>query len=156
MTLAFIIYLIQFLDSIKVAAIITGVAFLVLAVVYFMAWVDAGPNATVSKSNKSDGSGEMLVFHAATRFMGFVKRFVSYAVIAAACAILIPSQRTAYMMAAGYVTQAIAESPAAAEIGNKVLRLINVRLDTMINDELDNLTKSERKDGAGQAVKTKN
>lgn len=156
MTLAFLIYLIQFLDSLKFVSVITGVVFLLVAAAYFAGWLDASPNETLTKSAKSDGSGEMLTYNKASRYLGIVKRFISYAVIAGVCAILIPSQRTAYMMAGGYVTQTIAQSPAAAEMGNKVLRLINTRLDAMINEELDKLTKSERKDGTGQAVKDKN
>lgn len=156
MTLAFLIYLIQFLDSLKIVTIITGLVFAFIAAIYFVGWLDAGSKETITKSAKSDGSGEMLTFNKASRYLGIIKRFVAYAVIAGVCSILIPSQRTAYMMAGGYVTQTIAQSPAAAEMGNKILRLINTKLDTMINDELDKLTKTERKDGTGQAVKDKN
>jgi hypothetical protein len=156
MTLAFIIYLIQFLDSIKIVSVIASVAFAFVAFVYFAGWVDVSPTATIQKSAKSDGSGELITYNKASRYLGIIKRFVSFSIVAIAVALLIPSQRTAYLMAGGYVTQTIAESPAAAAIGNKVLNLINVKLDSMINDELDKLTPSEHKDGKGQAVKDKN
>lgn len=155
MTLAFIIYLIQFLDTIKIASVITAIAFAIVAVVHFLAWVDTKPDEIIKKSAKSDGSGEMLSYNKASRFMGIIKHFIGYGVIAVSVSILIPSQRTAYMMAGGYVTQAIAESPAAAVVGNKVLNLINAKLDSLIKEELDKIT-TEHNDGKGQAVKDKN
>lgn len=156
MTLAFIIYLIQFLDTVKIVSFIAGGAFAFVAFAHFLGWVDMKPNETVQKSTKSDGSGEMITYNKASRFLGIIQRFLTYGVIAGSVALLIPSQRTAYLMAGGYVTQTIAESPAAAGIGNKVLNLINVKLDSMINDELNKITPSEHKDGKGQAVKDKN
>lgn len=44
----------------------------------------------------------------------------------------IPNERTAYMMVAAYATQRIAETPEAKETGDKVLTLINGKLDQLI------------------------
>lgn len=46
----------------------------------------------------------------------------------------IPNQRTAYIMVAAYATQKIAQSPEARVTGDKVLTLINSKLDQLIQE----------------------
>lgn len=45
---------------------------------------------------------------------------------------LIPSERTAYIMIAAYATQQVAKAPEVRETGEKVLTLINSKLDQII------------------------
>ena len=45
---------------------------------------------------------------------------------------LIPSERTSYMMVAAYATQKVGENPQTRETGEKVLQLINAKLDELI------------------------
>ena len=45
---------------------------------------------------------------------------------------LIPTERTAYIMVAAYATQKVAESPEVRDTGDKVLTLINGKLDQLI------------------------
>lgn len=45
---------------------------------------------------------------------------------------LIPAERTAYIMVAAYATQKVAENPEVRDTGNKVLTLINSKLDQLI------------------------
>ncbi len=45
---------------------------------------------------------------------------------------LIPTERTAYIMVAAYATQKVAESPEVRGTGDKVLTLINSKLDQLI------------------------
>lgn len=45
---------------------------------------------------------------------------------------LIPTERTAYVMVAAYATQKVAESPEVRDTGDKVLTLINSKLDQLI------------------------
>lgn len=45
---------------------------------------------------------------------------------------LIPTERTAYIMVAAYATQKVAENPEVRDTGNKVLTLINSKLDQLI------------------------
>ena len=47
---------------------------------------------------------------------------------------LIPNQRTAYIMVAAYATQKIAQTPEARVTGDKVLTLINSKLDQLIQE----------------------
>ena len=44
----------------------------------------------------------------------------------------IPTERTAYIMVAAYATQKVAESPEVRDTGDKVLTLINSKLDQLI------------------------
>ena len=45
---------------------------------------------------------------------------------------LIPTERTAYIMVAAYAAQKVAESPEVRDTGDKVLTLINSKLDQLI------------------------
>ena len=45
---------------------------------------------------------------------------------------LIPTERTAYIMVAAYATQKVAENPEVRDTGDKVLTLINSKLDQLI------------------------
>ena len=149
MTLAFLIYLIQFLSSLQVLLGVMAAVFLIAAMISGICWSDT----STKDEFKEDGTRNMNARLA--KAQSYLKKFKTFGAIGLTlviCAILIPSQRTAYMMAGGYVTQKIAESPAAAEIGNKVLKIINAKLDVMINDELNKLTPKEQKDGEGQVT----
>lgn len=55
----------------------------------------------------------------------------------------IPNQRTAYIMVAAYATQKIAQTPEAKVTGDKVLTLINSKLDQLIQEADE--PKSKRK-----------
>ena len=47
---------------------------------------------------------------------------------------LIPTERTAYIMVAAYAAQKVAESPEVRDTGDKVLTLINSKLDQLIEE----------------------
>ena len=149
MTLAFLIYLIQFLSSLQVVLIALAVLCLIATVILGICWSD------ISTKDEFNEDGTKRMNSRLAKANSYLKRLRFYGgtgIALVLVATLIPSERTAYMMAGGYVTQKIAESPAAAEIGNKVLTIINAKLDVMINDELDKLTPKEQKDGAGQVT----
>lgn len=153
MTLAFLIYLIQFLNSLKFLVCVLGIVSGFIAFIYLIMTGETNSHETIQISEKANGSGAMVSYHKRSRYFSNFKFFAITAASFITVSICIPSDRTAYMMAGGYVAQTIAQSPASAEIGNKILKIINVKLDTMINDELNKITKVETKDGAGQAVK---
>jgi beta-lactamase regulating signal transducer with metallopeptidase domain len=48
--------------------------------------------------------------------------------------VLLPSEKTSYTMAGAYVAQKVVEDPRSAEIGNKVVKIINQRLDSYIEE----------------------
>lgn len=75
------------------------------------------------------------------------KRWFKRSVIALAVlgflSTLIPTERTAYVMVAAYATQKVAESPEVRDTGDKVLTLINSKLDQLIQEADE--PKSKRK-----------
>lgn len=54
--------------------------------------------------------------------------------VAGTFALILPSERTMYMMAAGYFGQTIVQSEQASEVGNKMMKIINGKLDEYINE----------------------
>ena len=50
------------------------------------------------------------------------------------CAILIPSQKTMYVMVGAYAAQKVAQSPETKVISEKVLKIIEIELDEQINE----------------------
>lgn len=58
------------------------------------------------------------------------KVFISFSIVL----VLLPSEKTAYMMVGAYATQKIAENDKVQETGSKVLKLINQKLDVYVNE----------------------
>ncbi len=126
MLLAILIYLIQFLNSLK---IFTGVmaAICILAGVIYAVYVDNMRSDDPCRYTEKVEKGA---------FKPIFKRFIITVISLILVNIIIPSQTTSYTMAAAYVTQTIAETPQAKEIGGKVLTIINAKLDEIIAEEL--------------------
>ena len=57
---------------------------------------------------------------------------VAVALTTSSLLVLLPSERTAYLMVGAYATQKIAEDPKVQETGNKVLQVINQKLDEVL------------------------
>lgn len=64
--------------------------------------------------------------------MRCAKWSVGIALAASGLLVLLPSERTAYLMVGAYATQKIAEDPKVQETGNKVLQVINQKLDEVL------------------------
>lgn len=64
----------------------------------------------------------------------WMKRFGITALIVSALSIAIPSERTAYMMVGAYTAQTIAQNEKVQETGKKVIELINQKLDSYIDE----------------------
>ena len=62
----------------------------------------------------------------------WLKRGVISLVLVCFTSVFIPSERTAYIMVAAYATQKIAQAPESRETGEKILTLINSKLDQII------------------------
>lgn len=52
--------------------------------------------------------------------------------------IVVPSEKTAYLMVGAYATQKIAENDKVQETGEKVLKIINQKLDGLLAEEIKN------------------
>lgn len=55
--------------------------------------------------------------------------------------IILPNEKTAYVMLGAYATQKVAEDPRTQEIGSKVLKMINNKLDSYVDEMTDKATK---------------
>lgn len=75
----------------------------------------------------------------------WIKRFFIILGVTSLFAIAIPSEKTAYMMAGAYATQKFTENEKVQETGKKVLKLIEQKLDTYIDEGI--------KDAERQATK---
>lgn len=58
--------------------------------------------------------------------------------------IMLPSERTAYMMVGAYATQKVAENEKVQQTGKKVLTLIEQKLDSYIESSMKEVEKSKK------------
>lgn len=66
----------------------------------------------------------------------WAKRIFAVFAISTILLVLIPSEKTAYMMVGAYVTQKVAENEKVQETGQKVLSIINQKLDSYVDEGL--------------------
>lgn len=71
----------------------------------------------------------------------FVKRIAPALLLLGFINIMVPSEKTAYTMVGAYAAQAIAVNPKTAEVGSKVMTIINQKLDIYIKEGASDLTK---------------
>lgn len=118
MDLALLVYAISLLGRIQTALdIVTSVTLAILMISLFLmirGWMD-----------DEDQSPQLL--KTSKIALGL---FVSFGTIS----IFVPTEKTAYMMTAAYATQQIAEKPETKQITDKVLKIINAKLDSYIDD----------------------
>lgn len=55
--------------------------------------------------------------------------------------IFLPNEKTAYIMLGAYATQKVAEDPRTQELGNKVIKIVNSKMDQYIEDMTAKATK---------------
>ena len=118
MDLAILVYAISLLGRIQTALdIVTSVTLAILMISLFLMihrWMDV-----------EDQSPQLL--KTSKIALGL---FVSFGTIS----IFVPTEKTAYTMTAAYATQQIAEKPETKQITDKVLKIINAKLDSYIDD----------------------
>jgi len=129
MTVPLIIYLVEVLDKISCALTFIFVISLIAAIVSLIVW---SFNADMSKfgddyATKAASSKKML------------KSIVILMCVTGVLDIIIPSKKTIYLMIGGYAAESIYESPEAKAFGNKVLNIVNHKL-----DELEQSTKEKK------------
>lgn len=59
------------------------------------------------------------------------KTLIAVFILSGTISVAIPSEKTAYLMVGAYATQKVAETPEAKEIGIKVLKIVNEKLDKL-------------------------
>ena len=112
MELALLVYAISLLEGLR--------TFLVVATAAAVVGIVASGIATI------DGYGDT------TKAKLWFKRSIIALAVIGFTGVLVPTERTAYIMVAAYATQKVAESPEVKETGDKVLTLINSKLDQLI------------------------
>jgi len=86
------------------------------------------------RNAKRAANGKWAMNHAKTAFVVFLT-----------CTTLLtflPSEKTAYMMVGAYATQKIAEDEKVQETGSKVLKLINQKLDSYVDEGITEAEKA--------------
>jgi hypothetical protein len=129
MTVPLIIYLVEVLD--KISCALTFV-FIVSLIVFALTGINWAFNADMSKF------GDSYVEKAASAKKLF-KTIAIVMCITAVFDIIIPSKKTIYLMIGGYAAESIYESPEAKAFGNKVLNIVNNKL-----DEIEKSTKEKQ------------
>lgn len=74
----------------------------------------------------------------------WIKRIFAVFAISTVLMVIIPSEKTAYMMVGAYATQKIAENDKVQQTGQKVLTLIEQKLDTYIDEGLKQAEKKAK------------
>jgi hypothetical protein len=118
MTFAFLIYLISVLSSLKFLLITSALILFVCLVIYFI---------VILVEDKENAYGN---------------KFIFTTVLLATLAAVTPSEKTAYMMIGGYVAQQMVQS----ETSEKVVKIINMKLDQFIAEETPAAPVSTKKD----------
>lgn len=130
MTVPLIIYLVEVLDKISCALTFIFILSFVGAIIAFATW---SFNANMSKYG-DDYEAK------ASSAKKILKSIVIVMCVTAILDIIIPSKKTIYLMIGGYAAESIYESPEAKAFGNKVLNIVNNKL-----DEIEQSTKTKEK-----------
>ena len=113
MDLAILVWVISILHSITVIFGLAAFIFGFFTVISLIAWLD-------------DSLDKPL--------FAYLRWFVPISLFCLLMAIIIPSQKTAYMMVGAYATQRVAENPKVQDMSGKVLTIIEQKLDGYIED----------------------
>ena len=74
-------------------------------------------------------------YDASEKELNRLKKALTIALSAALLLVFIPDKKTMYIMVGAYATEKIVETPEAKEFGNKLLNVVNHKLDKMLEDE---------------------
>ena len=130
MTVPLIIYLVEVLDKISFTLKFIFVISFLVAVLSAMFWSFNSDMSKYGDEYKEKSSSAKKIF----------KTIVIVMCATAILDIIIPSKKTIYLMIGGYAAESIYESPEAKAFGNKVLNIVNNKL-----DELEQSTKPKEK-----------
>lgn len=137
MDLALLVYGISLLNGIGIffATLMFALAVAtIMSFIQFCSWKFS--SSEYSWDLKSDGTLKDKV--AAARDFGVkVLKYCSVAtVILGMLIIFIPSERTAYMMLGAYAAQKVSQDPKAQEVGEKIMKIANAKLDQYVEEAM--------------------
>ena len=143
MTLAILVYLVALLGPLASAfEVISGLA-AVLAVPAGIAYaIHVFDSPSMSYLSKDDQKVRLNEWES---HKNSAKKVLKYSIIVSIIfglfSVLLPKEKTAYVMLGAYATQKVAEDPRTQEIGGKVLKMINNKLDSYVEEMTDKVTK---------------
>lgn len=120
MDLAILVYVISVLPQLKTMLWLLGGVAGILLVIHIICYIDFSPTAEAEASS--------------------VKRIKVYAttiLLLAFTQILIPTEKTAYTMVGAYAAQQVAENPRVQKMSEKVLKIIDSKLDTYVEEGVE-------------------
>lgn len=139
MELALLVYGISLLPQINVSINLLMAALMIVIVIASIAWVVNSDERHMSENEKE--RSRMVVNSSKT----WVKRSITWIFIAGVISTLLPSEKTAYMMVGGYVSQRIVQSDTmgkvvneSSKISGKILNIINNKLDGYVEETMEN------------------
>lgn len=138
MDLALLVYGISLLNGISgfFGAMMVGLAIAtILSTIHFCSWKF---NSTeYSWDLNRDGTLKAKIV-ASREFTVKVLKYCSVAtVFVGAIMIFIPSERTAYMMLGAYAAQKVSQDPHAQEVGEKIMKIANAKLDQYVEEAIE-------------------
>lgn len=140
MDLALLVYFISLLDSVGKLLIFVVVACIVLLIFLGLfilieckqeSWNGDRENA------KREALGKKAMVWTKCTFVVFC--------LALFFGTVLPDQRTAYMMVAAWSAQKVAENPKTQEVGQKIMKIVDTKLDQYVEEALQNAEKKAGK-----------
>lgn len=132
MTLAFVVYLIGCLKPIAFMSLLLILAFIIFGVLSTIAYFSCGDEVKQRYDYKEEDkrAGYLVVLE--KRYSGWIKKSIVGVVVFILTFIFVPSKEDGYLIAGAYMTQKVYESPETAKLQEKVLTILNAKLDEYI------------------------
>lgn len=146
MDLALLVYGISLLYGIGafLATLIAITATLsLIASIYFVA---SNSDLDYSWNRNKDGTVKETILNTRKNMKTVLKASMITLAISSFILIFIPSEKTAYVMVGAYATQKIAENDKVQETGQKVLNIINQKLDSYVEEGIKKATEASTKE----------
>lgn len=135
MDLAILVYLIALLPHVGAALMLAVIIAGTITTGFALAIANHTFDTTEYSWNLNrDGTLKDEVVKSRTKMKTLVKWSLSVFLISGFFAMLLPSERTAYMMVGAYSAQKVAENPKVQEMSGKVLKIVESKLDKYVEE----------------------
>lgn len=140
MDLALLVYGISLLHGIG-GFFVAGILASGAGTAFFFMWYVTETNRcsyySKEENDKREANGVMCIT--------WIKRLIPTGIICAFLLIFVPTEKTAYTMVGAYAAQKVAENEKVQAMSGKVLTIIEQKLDSYIEDGIDEATKKTEK-----------
>lgn len=138
MELALLIYVITMLPQISHFLVAITISLTIVAIGLCMVWAFHLEEPSFKTESELAKRRETVA-----KINPWLKKVITWMIVINIINIAIPSERTAYMMVGGYLSQSIAQSEQmekvlseSGKISNKILTIINSKLDTYVDEAI--------------------